>query len=97
VASHYRCERSADRALLPSRPAEPTLFCDSPAGGGEDSPSFAWAAETPKSFVPQFVRMRILTADSIAIETLETRLRDAVVGARSQIVGPAQFWGWARV
>ena len=81
------------RAGLP----QPTLFCDSPVGGGEDSPLYTWAAETLKSFVPQLVRMRILTADSIAIETLETRLRDAVVEAQSQIVGPAQFCAWARV
>ena len=81
------------RAGLP----QPTLFCDSPVGGGEDSPFYAWAAETLKSFVPQLVRMRILTADSIAIETFEDRLRTAVAEVQSQIVGPAQFCAWTRV
>jgi hypothetical protein len=36
-------------------------------------------------------------ADAIGIKTFETRLRDAVAEARSQIVGPAQFCAWARV
>jgi hypothetical protein len=41
--------------------------------------------------------MGVVTADMVAIETLETRLRDAVLGARSQLVGPAQFCGWTRL
>src|SRR5262249_21132050 len=38
-----------------------------------------------------------VTANMVAIETLETRLRDAVIEARSQLVGPAQFCAWTRV
>ena len=72
------------RAGLP----QPTLFCESPVGGGEDSPLIAWIAGTLESFLPQLAKMRILTADTIAIETFEDRLRTAVVEARSQIVGP---------
>jgi hypothetical protein len=41
--------------------------------------------------------MGILTADTVAIETFENRLRNAVVEARSQIVGPAQFCAWTKV
>jgi hypothetical protein len=81
------------RAGLPC----PTLFCESPVGGGEDSPLYSWMAETLESFLPQLDQMRVLTADTIAIETLATRLRDAAVGARSQLVGPAQFCAWARI
>jgi SAM-dependent methyltransferase len=76
---------------------QPTLFCEAPVGGGNDSPLYAWTAETLKSFLPQLVRMGVVTADMVAIETLETRLRNAVVGARSQITGPAQFCAWTRV
>jgi ubiquinone/menaquinone biosynthesis C-methylase UbiE len=81
------------RAGLP----QPTLFCESPVGRGEDSPLVAWIADTLESFLPQLAKMRILTADSIAIETFEDRLRTAVVEAQSQIVGPAQFCAWTRV
>ena len=81
------------RAGLP----QPTVFCESPVGRGEDSPLVAWIADTLESFLPQLAKMRILTADTIAIETFEDRLRTAAVEARSQIVGPAQFCAWARV
>jgi hypothetical protein len=76
---------------------QPTLFCESLVGGGEDSPLIAWIASSLESFLPQLAKMRILTADSIAIETFEDRLRTAVVEAQSQIVGPAQFCAWTRV
>ena len=56
VAPHHdaggRLIEHFSRAGLP----QPTLFCESPVGGGEDSPFYAWAAETLKSFVPQLVR-----------------------------------------
>jgi ubiquinone/menaquinone biosynthesis C-methylase UbiE len=77
--------------------ATPTLTCECPAGGGDDSPLFAWIAETLKSFLPQIVKMRIVPEDTIAIETIEARLRAAAVESRSQVVGPAQFCAWARV
>jgi hypothetical protein len=76
---------------------QPTLFCESPVDGGKDSPLFAWMAETFESFAPQLVRMQVLTADTIAVDTFQDRLRTAVAEAQSQIVGPAQFCTWARV
>jgi ubiquinone/menaquinone biosynthesis C-methylase UbiE len=81
------------RAGLP----QPTLFCDSPAGGGEDSPLYTWMADTLESLLPQLEKMRNSIADTIAIETFEDRLRTAVVEAQSQIVGPAQFCAWTRI
>jgi ubiquinone/menaquinone biosynthesis C-methylase UbiE len=77
--------------------ATPTLSCECPAGGGDDSPLFAWIAETLKSFLPQIIKMRIVPEDTIAVETFEARLRAAAVEARSQVVGPPQFCAWARV
>ena len=81
------------RAGLP----QPNLFCECLVSGGEDSPLYAWMASSLESVIPQLVRMRVLTADTIAMETFEDRLRDAVAQARSQIVGPAQFCAWTRV
>jgi 2-polyprenyl-3-methyl-5-hydroxy-6-metoxy-1,4-benzoquinol methylase len=77
--------------------SQPILFCESPVGGGEDSPLIAWMASTLESVVPQLAKMRIVTADTIAIETFEDRLRTAVVEAQSQLVGPAQYCAWTRV
>jgi ubiquinone/menaquinone biosynthesis C-methylase UbiE len=75
----------------------PTLFCECPVGGGPDSPLYSWVADTLQSVMPQLVKMRILTADALAIETFAERLRTAAVEACSQVVGPAQFCVWSRL
>jgi ubiquinone/menaquinone biosynthesis C-methylase UbiE len=76
---------------------EPDLFCETLVGGGIDSPLYAWAAETVRSFLPQLAKMGIVLGELLGVETLESRLREAVVEARSQIVGPAQVCAWARI
>ena len=76
---------------------QPNLFCESLVGGGKDSPLYAWATGVLESLVPQLVRLRVVTEDTIDIETLEARIRDAVIEARSQIVTPAQCCAWVKV
>jgi hypothetical protein len=75
---------------------QPDLFCEIPVGGGIDSPLYAWVAETLWSYLPQLAKMGILFGELVGIETLESRLREAVVAARSQIEGPGQVCAWAR-
>jgi ubiquinone/menaquinone biosynthesis C-methylase UbiE len=77
--------------------SEPSLFCECIVSGGPDSPLYAWMAEILASVMPQLIQMQVATADTIAIETFEDRLRKAVIKANSQIVGPAQFCAWAKV
>jgi SAM-dependent methyltransferase len=76
---------------------QPTLFCESPVGGGKYSLLIPWIVGTLESVMPQLVKVGVLTEDSIDIETLTTRLANAVVEAQSQIIGPAQFCAWTRV
>jgi hypothetical protein len=45
----------------------------------------------------QMIQIGIATAEAVAIETLETRLRPAVVKARSQVEGPAQIRTWTKL
>jgi hypothetical protein len=75
---------------------QPDLFCETLVGGGINSPLYAWAAETLRSFLPQLIKMGIGIGESVEIETLERRLREAVVEARSQITAPGQVCVWAR-
>jgi SAM-dependent methyltransferase len=75
---------------------QPDLFCEILVGGGIDSPLYAWAAETLQSLLPQLAKMGMLFGELVGIETLESRLREAVVAARSQIVGFGQVCAWAR-
>jgi SAM-dependent methyltransferase len=75
---------------------QPDLFCETPVGGGIDSPLYVWVAETLQSFLPQLAKMGILFGELVGIETLESRLREAVVAARSQIAVFGQVCAWAR-
>jgi ubiquinone/menaquinone biosynthesis C-methylase UbiE len=75
---------------------QPDLFCETYVWGGSDAPHYAWMVDTLRSLLPQLERIGIVMAHSIGIETLEVRLREAVVAARSQVSGPAQICAWAR-
>jgi SAM-dependent methyltransferase len=74
----------------------PTLSSETPVGGGVDAPHYAWIADVVRTLVPQMVQAGVATADAMAVETLESRLRSAVVEARSQVEGPVQVCAWAR-
>jgi ubiquinone/menaquinone biosynthesis C-methylase UbiE len=73
----------------------PNLFSEELVGGSADSPLYASLAELLQTLQPQLERMGIMTAETIAMDGLESRLRDAVIEARSQIYGPAQVCAWA--
>jgi ubiquinone/menaquinone biosynthesis C-methylase UbiE len=75
----------------------PALFCEVLAGGGAESPLYAWATETLRSVLPQLVGMGLVTAEGIAIDALEGRLRTAVVGARSQLECAPQVCAWTSI
>ena len=81
------------RAGLP----QPMMFSDTPVGGGDDAPHYAWLADVAQTLLPRMVEIGITTAEEVAIETLESRLKAAVVEARSQIEGPAQVCAWTRI
>jgi SAM-dependent methyltransferase len=74
----------------------PTLFSETPVGGGVNAPHYAWLADAVRTLLPQMVQAGVTTADAMAVETLESRLRSAVVEARSQVEGPVQVCAWAR-
>jgi SAM-dependent methyltransferase len=75
----------------------PNLFCEELVGGSADSPLYGSLAELLQTLQPQLERMKIMTAETIAMDGLESRLRDAVIEARSQIYGSAQVCAWARL
>jgi ubiquinone/menaquinone biosynthesis C-methylase UbiE len=81
------------RAGLP----QPVLFCETPVGGGVNAPHYAWFAGIARTLLPRMIQTGLVTAETVAIDTLESRLRSAVVEARSQVEGPAQVCAWTRV
>jgi 2-polyprenyl-3-methyl-5-hydroxy-6-metoxy-1,4-benzoquinol methylase len=75
----------------------PTLFSEIPVGGGDESPLYAWMAETLRSVLPQLVRSKIATPATIGIEAMEERLRAAVTQEQSQVAFFVQVCGWTRL
>jgi ubiquinone/menaquinone biosynthesis C-methylase UbiE len=76
---------------------QPALFSETPVGGGVDAPLYAWLAGVTRTLLPRMVITGVVTAETVAIDTLESRLRSAVVEARSQVEWPAQVCAWTRV
>jgi ubiquinone/menaquinone biosynthesis C-methylase UbiE len=76
---------------------QPHLISENPIGGGADSALYRWVADLVWVLLPRLVQEKEVTAESVAIETLESRLRAAVVSADSQIEAQAQIGAWARV
>jgi ubiquinone/menaquinone biosynthesis C-methylase UbiE len=84
-------EHFADARLPP-----PKLFREMLVGGGTDSPLYRWLADTMRSVWPQLVEMGIAAEAAVPAETA-TRVRSAVIEARSQIECPAQVCAWTRI
>jgi hypothetical protein len=75
----------------------PTIFCETPVGGGPDSPFYGWFACTLRSVLPQLEKIGVATAAEVDIDTFEDRLRDAASTVHSQVLGPMQFCGWTKL
>jgi ubiquinone/menaquinone biosynthesis C-methylase UbiE len=81
------------RAGLP----QPKLFSETPIGGGDEAPHYAWLAGVARTLLPRMARLGVASEKTVGIDTLERRLKSAVIEARSQIEGPAQICAWASV
>jgi ubiquinone/menaquinone biosynthesis C-methylase UbiE len=75
----------------------PSLFSETPVGGGPDSPLYAWAAETFRTLLPRAEEVGLVRAGDIDIDSLEDRLRQAVTAVHGQIGLAHQHCGWAKV
>jgi ubiquinone/menaquinone biosynthesis C-methylase UbiE len=94
VSNYEGADRLAEHFSEAGLP-HPNLFCEELVGGSADSPLYGSLAELLQTLQPQLERMKIMTAETIAMDGLESRLRDAVIEARAQIYGPAQVCAWA--
>jgi ubiquinone/menaquinone biosynthesis C-methylase UbiE len=92
--------RMADRLFRTYRDAglaNPKLSLMSYVGGGQEWKGYAYAAATVRSLMPLIVKAGLATADEIAIDTLEARLRTEAVAANGVIRLPELINAWARV
>lgn len=96
VAPHHD---AADKLFSIYREAglpPPSLFSETPVGGGPDAPHHAWIAETIRSLLPRLVQLGLTTKAIADVDTLEARLREATMAAQSQIIAHAQVCAWVR-
>jgi SAM-dependent methyltransferase len=75
----------------------PSLFSETPVGGGPDSPLYPWAAETFRTLLPRAEEVGLVKPGEIDIDSLEDRLRQAVTAVHGQIGFAHQHCGWAKV
>jgi ubiquinone/menaquinone biosynthesis C-methylase UbiE len=76
---------------------EPSLFCETHVWGAEDAPYYGWMVDGLRALLPQLERLGIEVGDSMEIETLETRVKDAVRRVHGQVTGAPQICAWARM
>jgi SAM-dependent methyltransferase len=72
----------------------PKVFCEMPTDSGPDSLIYAWGALSVRSLLPQIEKIGAATAEEVDIDTLEDRLRETALAARSQLPGFLQYCGW---
>jgi ubiquinone/menaquinone biosynthesis C-methylase UbiE len=75
----------------------PSLFSETPVGGGPDSPLYSWAAETFRTLLPRAEEVGLVRAGEIDIDSLEEQLRQAVTAVHGQIGFAHQHCGWAKI
>jgi SAM-dependent methyltransferase len=75
----------------------PTLFCERPIGGGEDSLMYRWAFEGVRGVYPHLVRMGVIEEGAEDLLTFEHRMRAEAVKSRSQLMGPTQISAWTKI
>ena len=63
---------------------------------GPDSPVYAWLAQTTRTLLPLMERTGVASAAEVGVDTLEVRLREAVVAADATIVPPPLIGAWTR-
>lgn len=74
---------------------EPEVRSEFLTGSGPDSPQYRYAVDTVRTLLPVLARVGV-SPDEIGVETLEARLRAAVVQAGAQVTIAPQYLATAR-
>jgi SAM-dependent methyltransferase len=94
---HDAADRLAEHFVSAGLPF-PDLFCESLMGGGPDCPLCGWAADLLRSLAPKLTEMGIdVVARVGCLDSLGSRLSEAMAPANIQVRGPAQICAWVKV
>jgi hypothetical protein len=69
----------------------------SPVVSGVDAPHYALLADLARCLLPYIIHIGIANAETVAIDTLEIRLKAAVIEAHSEVEWSAQMCAWTPV
>ena len=94
---HYDLANQMIKCFADAGLPTPELFRETPVGGGEQSPLYAWVEKTLRSVWPQLVEMGVATAEGFPADVTMEKVKSALVRARSQIEGPAQVCAWVKI
>lgn len=75
----------------------PTMFCETPIGGGPDSPLYAWVTQTNRTLMTRLGPRHVELGPDLGLATLERRIRDAAVAVHAQVQGPKQICAWLKL
>ncbi len=83
-------------AFLDAGLPPPQLGCETLIGAEADWPGYSVGAEAVRSLLPLILKFGIATAEEVAVETLEERLRAEAVSQRAVVLGPGMVTAWTR-
>jgi hypothetical protein len=75
----------------------PQLRHDIAMDGGPQSPFYDWIAATCRSILPGLAAFGVATPETVAVETLEGRLRAEVVAGGGVLLSPPLIGAWTRL
>jgi ubiquinone/menaquinone biosynthesis C-methylase UbiE len=97
VLPHYDAANRMAEYFSSAGLPTPSILREILVSTGMHSMFCRWAAETLESVQPQLVEMGIFPKQAVAVDTVETKLRDAAVAACGVLEGPTQVGAWARI
>jgi hypothetical protein len=92
--------RMGDRLYATFRAAGlpgPRLHVAAPMGGGPEWEGYAQAAGVLRSVLPLLLRLAVATADEVAVESVEERLRAETVAGGGVVKMPELASAWVRL
>jgi ubiquinone/menaquinone biosynthesis C-methylase UbiE len=96
VLPHYDAADKLVRHFAHAGLPAPNLFCETHVWGGADAPYYAWMVDGLRVLLPELRRFGIIAGDFMDIDTLETRIRNGVRDAHSQVTGAPQICAWTK-
>ena len=84
------------KTFIEAKLPQPLLRLDAPVEGGEDSPLYAYMADSCRSLLPMAKRFAIDGLDAADVDTLEERLRDEIVAGGGVVIGWPVVSAWCR-